>query len=176
MTAPSALTTETRDVRSNPMMCSASCPYQVLDGGRGAESGGARRRPVDHSRRRGDPGIRHQWKQRITLAHLLTHTSGMPLGLPHCRWSKWAIWEANVKAICAMAPQSRPGQVVSYSASIGYTLLGEIIRRVDGGHRSLRQIFAEDLLQPLGMRDSGLSSRGDLEPRRVPIVIRDPEP
>ena len=51
-------------------------------------------------------------KQRITLAHLLTHTSGMPLGLPPLPVEQMGDLEANVKAICAMAPQSRPGQVV----------------------------------------------------------------
>lgn len=114
-------------------------------------------------------------KQRITLAHLLTHTSGMPLGLPTPP-EQMGDLEANVKAICAMAPQSTPGTVVSYSASIGFTIIGEIIRRLDGGRRSFRRIIAEDLLEPLGMKDSEAGSRADLEPRRVPIVIRDPSP
>jgi CubicO group peptidase (beta-lactamase class C family) len=115
-------------------------------------------------------------KLRITLAHLLTHTSGMPLGLPPLPEEQMGDLAANIRAICAMGPQSTPGTVVRYSASIGYTLIGEIIRRLDDGRRSFRQIMTEDFLRPLGMNDSEAGSRPDLEPRRVPVTIRDPNP
>jgi CubicO group peptidase (beta-lactamase class C family) len=115
-------------------------------------------------------------KHRITLAHLLTHTSGMPLGLPGLPVEKLGDLAANVRAICDMGPQSTPGTVVSYSASVGYTIIGEMIRRLDRKRRSFRQIINEDLLRPLAMTDSEPGSRADLESRRVPIVIRDPAP
>jgi CubicO group peptidase (beta-lactamase class C family) len=83
----------------------------------------------------------------------------MPLGLPPIPIEQIGDLDANIRAICNMAPQATPGQVVSYSASIGFTLLGELIRRFDPRGRPYRQILTEDLLHPLGMADSAVGSR-----------------
>lgn len=112
-------------------------------------------------------------KQRITLAHVLTHTGGLPLGLPPIPLELMGDLEANMRAIYAIAPQSPPGAVVSYSASIGYAVLGELVRRLDHAGRSYRQIMHEDLLAPLGMRDSSIGGRPDLVARRAPVVVTD---
>jgi CubicO group peptidase (beta-lactamase class C family) len=116
-------------------------------------------------------------KQRITLAHVLTHTSGLPLGWPPgIGYDQMGDLAANMRSICAMAPQSVPGEVVSYSATIGYAILGELVRRFDAYGRSYRQIMNEDLLAPLGMADSIVGGRQDLAPRRVPVVVTDTAP
>lgn len=116
-------------------------------------------------------------KQRITLAHVMTHTSGMPLGWPPgLSAAELPDLAANMRVICGMAPLSPPGQVVSYSAAIGYAILGDLVRRFDGAGRSYHQILNEDLLAPLRMTDSAVGSRRDLEPRRVPVVVTDAAP
>lgn len=112
-------------------------------------------------------------KQRINLAHVLTHTSGMPLGLPPIPLELMGDLDANMRAIYAIAPQSPPGEVVSYSASIGYAILGDLVRRFDRAGRSYRQIMHEDLLAPLGMRDSSIGGRPDLVARRAPVLVTD---
>jgi len=114
-------------------------------------------------------------KQRITLEHVLTHTSGMPLGVP-VPLEQMGDLDANMRAIYAMAPQSTPGEVVSYSASVGYAILGDLVRRFDPRGRSYRQIMQEDLLTLLRMTSSVVGMRPDLEARRVPIVVTDMAP
>ena len=52
-------------------------------------------------------------------------------------------------------------------------MLGEIVRRLDGGKRALRDIFQEELFGPLGMADTALGRRRDLSSRVVPIVAHD---
>ncbi len=116
-------------------------------------------------------------KQRITLFHVLTHTSGMPLGWPPgITYETMGDLDANMRAIFSMAPQSTPGDVVSYSATIGYAILGDLVRRFDKQGRSYREILNDDLLAPLGMRDSTIGSRPELEARRVPVVVTDTAP
>jgi CubicO group peptidase (beta-lactamase class C family) len=115
-------------------------------------------------------------KRRITVGQLLTHTSGMPLGLAPVPLEKMGDLAANFEAICSMSPLTAPGTTVSYSASIGFVVLGELIRRLDPQGRPYRQIMNEDLLAPLKMTSSVVGSRADLGPRRVPIAVSDAEP
>ena len=65
-----------------------------------------------------------------------------------------------------------PGQVVCYNASTAHAILAEMVCRLDEAKRPFRQIMAEDLFQPLGMKDTSLGLRPDLAERRVPIVAR----
>jgi CubicO group peptidase (beta-lactamase class C family) len=60
-----------------------------------------------------------------------------------------------------------------YSALASWSILAEVVRRLDGGKRRFFQIMQEELFRPLGMKDSSLGQRPDLESRRVPIVTRD---
>jgi CubicO group peptidase (beta-lactamase class C family) len=122
------------------------------------------------------PGFEVNGKQRITLAHVLTHTAGLPLGWPPIPPERRGDLDANMKAICAMAPLTTPGEVVSYSAAIGYAILGDLVRRCDPKARSYRKIMHEDLIDPLRMTDTAIGSRADLEPRRVPVVVTDTAP
>jgi len=123
------------------------------------------------------PGFGANGKQRITLAHVLTHTGGLPFGWPpgidHATMSDL---DANMRAILTIAPQSPPGEAVSYSATIGYAVLGDLVRRFDPKQRSYRQIMNEDLLGALGMKDSVVGARPDRANRRVPVVVTDTSP
>ncbi|MCC7413816.1 MAG: beta-lactamase family protein [Gammaproteobacteria bacterium] len=113
-------------------------------------------------------------KQRITIFDLLAHTGGMG-GMPPFPLDHMPLDQA-IAAICMLPPLSRPGMAVSYSGLAAHALLAEMVRRVDGGQRRFRQILEEDLLQPLGMGDTSLGQRADLQSRRVPIVVRDQRP
>ncbi len=112
-------------------------------------------------------------KQRVTLAHLLTHTGGMSSGFPPVPPELSGDLETVVAAVCQQGLEARPGHEVSYSPLTAHAVLGEIVRRVDGGARSFQQILAEDVFAPLEMPNTALGLRADLAVRTVPVVIRD---
>ncbi|MFO7963849.1 MAG: serine hydrolase domain-containing protein [Desulfobacterales bacterium] len=116
-------------------------------------------------------------KQRVTVAHLMTHTGGMSVDLPAMLpVEQVGDLQAYVAAACNEPLKSRPGSRVSYSPLTAHAVLAEMVRRLDGGTRPFRQILAEELFEPLKMKDTSLGVRKDLEARRVPIVVRDKTP
>ncbi len=119
------------------------------------------------------PEFSSKGKQRVTIAQLLTHTAGMSAGFPPVPQEMMGNLEAVVAAVCQQGLDSLPGETVSYSPITAHAVLGEVIRRLDGETRSLRQIFADDIFTPLGMHDTALGLRSDLVERRVPVVVRD---
>jgi CubicO group peptidase (beta-lactamase class C family) len=114
-------------------------------------------------------------KGRVTIGQILTHTAGMGMGAAPLPVEKLGNLQECAKAICALPLESTPGEVVSYSASMGYTILGEVIRRVDGGKRHFREILAQEIFQPLGMKDTTVGLPKGVAERRVPVVVRDPD-
>ncbi len=119
------------------------------------------------------PEFGRSGKKRITIAQLLNHTGGMSHGLPPMPLEQLGDLEAVVKVVCDMPIEAPPGKEVSYSPIISQSILAEVVRRVDGGHRSYRQIMEEELFKPLRMHDTSLGRRADLEDRRVPIVVKE---
>ena len=93
---------------------------------------------------------------RITIRHLLTHTSGLRdqwdlLAMARGRFQENRITEADVLEI---VPRQKalnfvPGTEYLYS-NTGYTLAGTIVRRVSG--KSLREFADERIFRPLGMQ------------------------
>lgn len=95
---------------------------------------------------------------RITIRHLLTHTSGLRdqwdlLYMARGRFEENRITESDVLEIAARqrALNFTPGTEYLYS-NTGYTLAGTIVRRVTG--KSLREFAHERIFQPLGMSDT----------------------
>lgn len=99
---------------------------------------------------------RHR-KHRITVRHLMTHTSGLPDMLRNNRElrKRQAPFAEFIKEICTLEPDFPAGRGVQYQ-SMGIALLGEIITRVTGTHYS--EYLREEVLQPLGMEDSALGA------------------
>ncbi len=119
------------------------------------------------------PEFAARGKQRISIAQMLTHTAGMPAMLPPIPPELMGNLEAVVAATCATLPECLPGTRVNYSAIVAHAVLAEVVRRLDGSRRSFRQIAAEDLFQPLGMKQTSLGVRPDLAKRLAPVVARD---
>lgn len=115
-------------------------------------------------------------KQRVTVAHLLTHRSGLPPDLPFITPDQLGDTTAIALAASGQALIARPGESITYSPIGGFAVLGEIVRRLDERSRPLRQILDEDLFVPLEMRDTCLCLRADLAARRSPVVVRDRTP
>ena len=92
---------------------------------------------------------------RITIRHLLTHTSGLRdqwnlLALARGRFEEDRITEADVMDIVPRqkALNFTPGAEYLYS-NTGYTLAAVIVKRVSG--KSLREFADERIFRPLGM-------------------------
>lgn len=116
-------------------------------------------------------------KGATTIADLMLHKAGLPLGAP-VPPDKIGDIQAVTAVVCKLVPQSVPGTSISYAAVVGHSVLAEIVRRLDGGHRTFGQILKEDLIEPLGMTDTslGYGVRDDQIERIVPVVVKDHSP
>jgi CubicO group peptidase (beta-lactamase class C family) len=89
-------------------------------------------------------------KEGITIRHLLTHSSGLPSGLP----AKPA-WHGDAAAhalACNTVVTNAPGTLFRYS-DINYVLLGQLVQRVSG--MPLDQFARSRIYTPLRMQDTG---------------------
>jgi CubicO group peptidase (beta-lactamase class C family) len=115
-------------------------------------------------------------KRTITLAQLLTHTSGIPAFPPPLPPEAFGDLGQVVAAVCRTSPETLPGAAVKYSITAAHAVMAEMVRRVDGGRRSFREIVGEEVFGPLGMNDTALGLPERLRPRLCPVVVRDRSP
>jgi len=107
-------------------------------------------------------------REKVTFFHLLTHSSGLPPvwipkpGMYIDRLDE--IIEAICQNIRSLEP---PGERVHYSPLVHHALLGEAVRRSDPKRRSYRELLQQEVLTPLGMRDTAIGLRRDLAPRHI---------
>ncbi|HEX7118086.1 MAG TPA: glycoside hydrolase family 3 N-terminal domain-containing protein [Longimicrobiales bacterium] len=94
-------------------------------------------------------------KDRVTVRHLLTHTSGLPAFAP--LWRELRGKDAYVRRIAAMPLEYAPGEKTVYS-DFGAILLGAIVERVSG--ESLDRFLEARVFGPLGMDDTGFNPLG----------------
>ena len=122
------------------------------------------------------PAFGQKGKQNVTVGDLIIHKAGLPFGLPPMPPELIGNIDAMTEVACSLVPEGVPGARVNYSALIAHSVLASIVRRVDGSGRSYREMLAEELFGPLGMADTSLGTRADLDSRRVPVVARDRSP
>jgi CubicO group peptidase (beta-lactamase class C family) len=96
--------------------------------------------------------------QRITIRHLIHHTSGLRdqwdlLGLAGWRYSLDLITDEDVLSVIARQRDLnfRPGERHLY-CNTGYTLLAQIVKRVSG--QSFREFTSANIFVPLGMKNT----------------------
>jgi CubicO group peptidase (beta-lactamase class C family) len=89
-------------------------------------------------------------KESITVAQLLTHTSGLVSWLP--LWSAYPDIPSRIKAVMDVAPHNTPGTVYEYS-DLNLITLGVLVERVTG--KKLDRVVADRITRPLGMVDTG---------------------
>jgi CubicO group peptidase (beta-lactamase class C family) len=114
------------------------------------------------------PSFSGHGRNAITIFHLLSHQSGIPIIFEVK--PGWYIdrFDEVVADVCEVVkPTEPPGQTVAYSPLVNHVLMGEALRRTDPKKRSYRQIVQEDLLDPLQMRDTSVGLRADLKKRHV---------
>jgi len=88
-------------------------------------------------------------REKITLRHLLTHTSGLPSGLT--RRNQLHDHASAVAQAVTERVNPSPGQAFRYS-DVNFILLGEIVRRVSG--KPLNEFAMSEIFEPLGMKDT----------------------
>jgi D-alanyl-D-alanine carboxypeptidase len=82
----------------------------------------------------------------ITLHHLLTHTSGLPIGTEEAPTGPGAL-----AILRLLEPTFAPGERFSYSND-GYKIVGAVLEHVTG--MPMHELLHERLLRPLGMHRS----------------------
>ncbi len=105
---------------------------------------------------------------KITLFHLLTHTSGIPsfTGFPNYpALEPFPITPEKLVALFRDKPlEFQPGEKWNYSNS-GYVLLGYLIEKISG--EPYAKFVQENIFTPLGMKDSGYDSNKAIIPHRA---------
>jgi len=94
-------------------------------------------------------GPQPEWRHRVTVRHLLTHTSGLPPFKEYWRTSKSK--QDTLNKIFAEPLEYEPGTKEVYS-DLGIILMAEIIERLTG--KPLDILAREYIFAPLGMVNS----------------------
>jgi CubicO group peptidase (beta-lactamase class C family) len=82
-----------------------------------------------------------------------------------------------VMAICErVAAEYRPDEVVAYSALVSHAMLGYMVVKTDPRGRRFRDIMNEDVLVPLGLKDTSVGRRRDLKDRHLVPEFRNNSP
>ena len=96
---------------------------------------------------------------KITVFHLLTHTSGIPSFTSFPDYAKLEPFPTTAEQLVARFKDKpldfAPGEKWSYSNS-GYVLLGYLMEKITGA--SYEKFVSENIFVPLGMKDSGYDS------------------
>jgi CubicO group peptidase (beta-lactamase class C family) len=102
-------------------------------------------------------------KEKVTVRHLLTHSSGLPAWRP---LYKEATDAASAMALAYATPlDTLPGVRMVYS-DLGGILMGEIVRTVSG--ERIDRYFARHIAGPLKLHDSVFRPAASLTPRIAP--------
>ena len=111
----------------------------------------------------GDPN-----KSRITIRHLLTHTSGLLPGIR--RGYDWRGRAAGIALACSEPSTGHAGYDYRYS-DINFILLGEIVRRISG--KPLSVFAQETIFEPLQMKETFFLPEEPYVPRIAPTTLMD---
>jgi CubicO group peptidase (beta-lactamase class C family) len=104
-------------------------------------------------------------KESITIRQLLTHSSGLPAGLP----AKPA-WHGDAAAhalACGQVVTHPPGTFFRYS-DINYILLGQLVHKVSG--MPLDEFARTRIFEPLRMRDTGYLPLRRMDPAAAALI------
>jgi CubicO group peptidase (beta-lactamase class C family) len=112
--------------------------------------------------------------QKITIEHLLTHTSGVPSYTGMAEWRPRVREDMKLQDLIAIFKDKpldfNPGEQWNYSNS-GYILLGAIVEKVAG--KSYEQFVEEEIFQKLGMAHSRYGHAEEIVPLRATGYAQD---
>src|SRR2546427_1952943 len=113
-------------------------------------------------------GPQPEWRHRVTVRHLLTHTSGLPAFKEYWRTSKSK--QDTLARIFVEPLEYEPGTKEIYS-DLGIILVAEIIERLTG--RTLEDLAKSFIFATLGMKDTMYRPQKKLWPSIAPTKIDD---
>lgn len=102
-------------------------------------------------------------RERISVRHLLTHTSGLKPGIP--KEPTWNGYAEGIRRAVSSIPDAPPDSVFRYS-DINFILLGEIVQRVSG--MKLDVFAATHVFKPLKMTSTRYTPPADWRSRIAP--------
>jgi beta-N-acetylhexosaminidase len=111
-------------------------------------------------------GPQPEWRRKVTVRNLMTHTSGLPPFKEYWRTSKGK--SDTLKDIFAEPLEYEPGTKVVYS-DLGIILMAEIIQRLTG--KPLDQLAREYIFGPIGMKDTMYNPPKRLWPEIAPTEV-----
>jgi beta-N-acetylhexosaminidase len=111
-------------------------------------------------------GPQPDWRRKVTVRNLMTHTSGLPPFKEY--WRTSTSKQETLRRIFAEPLEYEPGTKVVYS-DLGIILMAEIIQRQTG--QPLDQLANEYIFGPLGMRHSMYKPPKALWPEIAPTEI-----
>jgi CubicO group peptidase (beta-lactamase class C family) len=114
------------------------------------------------------PFYRKDTGDKVTLHHLLTHSSGIPsyTNLPQFAEISRKPYPVQefVEKYCSGGFEFEPGSKYKYNNS-GYFLLGAIIEEITD--KSYEEVLQEKILDPLGLKDTGYDHHDTIIPNRA---------
>ena len=111
------------------------------------------------------PGYTSHGKDRTTIRHVMTHSAGVPFATgPKPDLKRMDDSEYAREMLGNLKPIYRPGRVHIYHALTWGPLVREIVSAATG--RSIRDVLAEGILDPLGFRWTNYG----VAPQDVPLV------
>jgi serine-type D-Ala-D-Ala carboxypeptidase len=105
-------------------------------------------------------------KERVTIRHLLTHSSGMPAWRPLYKEAEGP--EAALALAISTPLDTAPGIRMVYS-DLGAIILGEVVTRASG--QPFERFVAERVFEPLGMRETMFRPPEQLRSRIAPTEV-----
>jgi CubicO group peptidase (beta-lactamase class C family) len=115
--------------------------------------------------------VRAARKDRINLAHLLTHRAGMPATPnPGLGPEGFAVLADVIAALGGVDVVHEPGTNLNYSAAINHALMGEMARRAYGA-ASFRELMQEKVFAPIGMAHTRFGMPAEWQERAVPLKV-----
>ncbi len=111
-------------------------------------------------------------KNDTLVLHLFTHTCGLPDELPNNAELRrqHAPLATFIKESIAAKPLFKAGTQFSYSSS-GTLTTAEIVQRLSG--MSIHEFVRREIIEPLGLKSTGLGSKGFARERIVRCVVPD---
>jgi beta-N-acetylhexosaminidase len=107
-----------------------------------------------------------EWRHRVTVRHLLTHTAGLPPFKEYWRTSKSK--QDTLSKIFVEPLEYEPGTKEVYS-DLGIILMAEIVERLTG--RPLDELAKTYIFSPLGMKDTMFRPPQKLWPWIAPTEV-----
>lgn len=114
------------------------------------------------------PEFTGEGREEVRIRHLLTHTGGLPPGIPLYRYE--GDREARIRQVFTVQLQAKPGARVIYT-DLGFILLGELVTRLTG--KGLDEFARQHVFEPLGMSSACFNPPAELRSRCAATEYRE---